>query len=546
MAEHEQVLTPAARALIDRAKAAERNGQYAAARAAYEDALRTLGTDAHEGQEASDGHSFWSATLLRWIGTTHRDEGHAEAAMDCYQASLAIAEHATDRANMAGVKNCMAVVRQNWGELDLAAELYEQALVLAEDAGEITIAALVDMNMGTVANIRGDLLKALHHYGRSLDRYREVGEDRYLGYVLNNIGMVHTDLRQWEEAEAIFAEAAEVAERLADPAARVMVEVNRTELNILRGDLFRARESCDTAFEFATRFEHQAGLCEVYKNYGIIFREMGKNNLAEAHLTRAAELAERLVNPLLVAEVQREIARVFRSLDRNTEALQALNYSHRVFNELRARLDVADVDRRIGELEEIYLQIVRKWGESIESNDRYTAGHCERVADLSCMLARAVGFDEKTLTWFRMGAFLHDVGKTVVPPEILNKRGKLDEGEWQIMRSHTIVGADLLASIGFPWDVGPMIRSHHERWDGRGYPDGLAGRSIPLSARILCVADVFDALTTTRSYRRSYSVDEALKIMRDDAGTIFDPELFQLFEGLIQERREAGLVTVGG
>jgi putative nucleotidyltransferase with HDIG domain len=540
MSEQEPGLAPATRALVDRAKAAERNGQYAAARAAYEDALQSLDDEAHAGQ------SFWSATLLRWIGTTHRDEGHAEAAMDCYQASLAIAGQAMDAANMAGVKNCMAVVRQNWGELDLAADLYEQALALAEDAGEVTIAALVGMNMGTVASIRGDLLKALHHYGRSLDRYREAGEDRFLGHVLNNIGMVHTDLRQWEEAEAIFAEAAEVAERVGDPAARVMVEVNRTELNILRSDLYRARESCDAAFELATRFEHQVGLCEVYKNYGIIFREMGKNNLAEAHLIRAAELAERLVNPLLVAEVQREIARVFRALDRNREALQALSYSHRVFNELRARLDVADVDRRIGELEEIYLQIVRKWGESIESNDRYTAGHCERVADLSCMLARAVGFDEKTLTWFRMGAFLHDVGKTVVPPEILNKPGSLDEGEWQIMRSHTVVGADLLASIGFPWDVGPMIRSHHERWDGRGYPDGLPGRSIPLSARILCVADVFDALTTTRSYRRSYTVDEALQIMRDDAGTIFDPELFDLFESLIVERQRAGLVTVGG
>jgi putative nucleotidyltransferase with HDIG domain len=540
MAEREPDLTPAARMLIDRAKAAERNGQHAAARAVYEDALRALGAGAQE------GHSYWSSTLLRWIGTTHRDEGDAEAAMCCYQASLAIAEQTMDRANMAGVKNCMAVVRQNWGELDVAASLYEQALGLAEDAGETTIAALVDMNMGTIANIRGDLLKALHHYGRSLNRYREIGEDRYLGHVLNNIGMVHTDLRQWEEAESIFAEAAEVAERLAEPAARVMVEVNRSELNILRGDLFRARESCDAAFELATRYEHQAGLCEVYKNYGIIFREMGKNNLAEAHLTRAAELAERLVNPLLVGEVQREIARVFRALDRNTEALQALNYAHRVFNELRARLDVADVDRRMSELEEIYLQIVRKWGESIESNDQYTAGHCERVADLSCMLARAVGFDEKTLTWFRMGAFLHDVGKTVVPPEILNKRGKLDEGEWQIMRSHTVAGADLLAFIGFPWDVGPMIRSHHERWDGRGYPEGLRGRSIPLSARILCVADVFDALTTTRSYRRAYTVDEALKIMRDDSGTIFDPELFELFERLILERQEAGLITVGG
>jgi putative nucleotidyltransferase with HDIG domain len=144
-----------------------------------------------------------------------------------------------------------------------------------------------------------------------------------------------------------------------------------------------------------------------------------------------------------------------------------------------------------------------------------------------------MGFDSSVLVWFRMGALLHDVGKTMVPAEILNKAGKLSEHEWEVMRRHPAAGVELLSDVSFPWDIRPMIRSHHERWDGNGYPDGIAGEDIPLAARILCVADVFDALTTNRSYRGSFSRDEALEIMFQDSGTIFDPTPLGLFRDLV-------------
>lgn len=113
------------------------------------------------------------------------------------------------------------------------------------------------------------------------------------------------------------------------------------------------------------------------------------------------------------------------------------------------------------------------------------------------------------------------------------------------MRRHTTAGAELLSQIDFPWDLRPMVRSHHEHWDGTGYPDGLKERMIPLSARILCVADVFDALTSTRSYRAAHSPEEALRIMERDVGRIFDPELFALFRELILERLADGTLRPG-
>src|SRR4029453_7313596 len=149
------------------------------------------------------------------------------------------------------------------------------------------------------------------------------------------------------------------------------------------------------------------------------------------------------------------------------------------------------------------------------------------------------GFDERTLFWFRIGALLHDVGKLIIPADVLNKPTKLNDDEWALVRRHPEAGVELLAGIEFPWDVRPLIESHHERWDGRGYPHGLAGDAIPLTARILCLADVFDALTSQRSYKQSMAVADAVEIMRRDVGRAFDPALFEVFEQAIAERDDA-------
>jgi diguanylate cyclase (GGDEF)-like protein/putative nucleotidyltransferase with HDIG domain len=217
---------------------------------------------------------------------------------------------------------------------------------------------------------------------------------------------------------------------------------------------------------------------------------------------------------------------------------QCLNRSHRLFVQLRARRDVADVDGRMLRLEDEFLRLARRWGEAIEAKDRFTQGHCERVADLACAIAERAGFDARALFWFRIGALLHDVGKLIVPAEVLNKPGKLTDDEWALVRSHPTVGVEMLADTEFPWDVRPIVESHHERWDGRGYPAGLAGDDIPLVARILGVADVYDALTSVRSYKRALTHDEAMAILRQDVGTQFDPTVFALFEEVEPTWRE--------
>nr|MBA3445961.1 HD-GYP domain-containing protein [Gemmatimonadales bacterium] len=180
----------------------------------------------------------------------------------------------------------------------------------------------------------------------------------------------------------------------------------------------------------------------------------------------------------------------------------------------------------------------RDWGQSIESADAYTHGHCERVATYSLAVACALGLDEAELTTIRLGAYLHDVGKVRVPHEILNKPGRLTREEFEVIQLHPVYGVELLAAIEFPWDIKPIIRWHHERYDGTGYPDRLKGDEIPVNAQIICIADVFDALTTTRSYRPAMSHREALLKMEESRGW-WRPDVYQAFIRSVTRAAEA-------
>ncbi|HEU0052358.1 MAG TPA: HD domain-containing phosphohydrolase, partial [Longimicrobium sp.] len=273
-------------------------------------------------------------------------------------------------------------------------------------------------------------------------------------------------------------------------------------------------------------------LGEIYRHLGVIARETGEWADAARYLARAASIADERGDLLLGAETARERARLHWARHEHRETLQALNRAHRLFSRLQARRDVAEVDARLTDLESLFLNLVALWGQSIESADHYTQGHCERVAGYACALAKAAGVDEEVLLWFRMGALLHDVGKIVVPPEILNKPGKLTPQERELMERHPDAGVELLGDIEFPWDIRPMVRHHHEAWDGSGYPAGLSGEEIPLAARILCVADVYDALATDRPYRRGFGHERTLEIMAQEAGSKLDPGLFDLFRRL--------------
>jgi putative nucleotidyltransferase with HDIG domain len=179
------------------------------------------------------------------------------------------------------------------------------------------------------------------------------------------------------------------------------------------------------------------------------------------------------------------------------------------------------------------VEVLQMWAESIEAKDRYTARHCVRVAAYTERLGRLMGLEGTQLEWLRTGSLMHDVGKLAVPTAILNKPGPLDEREWQVMRKHPEWGDRLVQRLQLPDVVRSVVRHHHERWDGRGYPDRLGERAIPLVARMLCVVDVYDALTSERSYRRALTRDEALTVMHSESGATLDPGIYRTFYRLM-------------
>lgn len=192
---------------------------------------------------------------------------------------------------------------------------------------------------------------------------------------------------------------------------------------------------------------------------------------------------------------------------------------------------------RVDELKATRLQIVQRLGLAAEYKDNETGLHVIRMSHYSRVLALAAGFSEQAADDLLNAAPMHDVGKIGIPDAILQKNGKLDDAEWQVMRSHAQIGADIIGE--HPSGLLQMARSialtHHEKWDGTGYPNGLKGEDIPLTGRIVAIADVFDALTSVRPYKAAWSVEEALELLRRESGKHFDPQLVELFLGCMPE-----------
>lgn len=181
--------------------------------------------------------------------------------------------------------------------------------------------------------------------------------------------------------------------------------------------------------------------------------------------------------------------------------------------------------------------VIRSFAQAVEVKDHYTRGHSERVAEYACRLARALGLGSKEVDRLHIAGMLHDIGKIGIPDHILNKPGALTEGEYENMKRHSVMGRDILGQVGAMSDVAEIIYHHHERTDGLGYPDGLAGDDVPFMARIICLADSYEAMTSSRAYRRALPLDKVLYALDRGAGTQWDRELTATWMTIVRQER---------
>ncbi len=206
----------------------------------------------------------------------------------------------------------------------------------------------------------------------------------------------------------------------------------------------------------------------------------------------------------------------------------------RIAADLQSLRYAEDVRRLYHQLRRSICQSLLGLANALEAKDVYTRGHSERVGTWSRRLGAALGLPAGEIDTIMQAGLLHDIGKIGVPESVLRKRGVLDPDEWALMRQHPVIGAQIVAPFEFFAGGALVIRHHHERWDGSGYPDGLAAGAIPFGARIVAVADVFDALTSERPYRMALGVDAALAYLATEAERTLDPDVVAALLGVVR------------
>ena len=472
-------------------------------------------TEAMEGYRAAitaaevDGPPRALAEALRRLAVLSHHRNDSEAARALCRRSHDIAVSLGADVLAAEALNVLAGIALENGELEQARETFGHALTRGGSDPELR--GRIERNLGIIANIQGDHEGALALYQRSLEACGDAHDVQGRAIAYHNLGMVSADLSRWDAADGYFRESLALAESLGDVRLKGLCLLNHAEVHFARQHYDQARANAEASLAIFDQLGARSDKADAYRVIGTVYRDTGRAALAESRLRAAIELAAGTGDVLSEAEAARELAILYQGMGRNQEALTLLNTAHRLFRRLDARVDLVNVGDKVEQLQSTYLAAVRDWGQSIESSDTYTHGHCERVASYAVAVARALGADEHEQTTIRIGAYLHDVGKVKVPHEILNKPGRLTREEFEVIQMHPVWGVELLATVEFPWDIKPIIRWHHEKYDGTGYPDRLKGDEIPTSAQVIGIVDVYDALTTTRSYRPALSHAQAMQ-----------------------------------
>jgi putative nucleotidyltransferase with HDIG domain len=426
--------------------------------------------------------------------------------------------------------NLLGAVSFQLGEMERAEEWFSAALRTAEREGDPSRRAAALVNLGAVANVRGRFDQALARYRRGRRSYHRAGNALGEARALHNLGLCYADLKRWRRA----AECYRTALRLAsgeDPMLAGFIALNASEVHLALDQLEIARQRCDEAADRLIAMEAWVAVADVDRRYGEIFRRMGKPGLAREHLRRAARRGREFGSPLIEAEALRALGQVHVEGGALEEALECYGRALALFRSLEAGHELADT---------VIIEIVEVMSRRIEAWDARLFGHSARVARYAAATAERMGLDRERVVALLVAGYLHDIGKLQVDSEVLAKPEEFTLEERARVQRHTAAGAEHVARYELPWDIAPIVRSHHEEYDGSGYPDRLAGEEIPLEARILHVADVFDALVSPRPWRGAWSREDAIAYVELSAGRSFDPTVVEAFLAVLQRSSAHG------
>jgi len=470
------------------------------------------------------------------IGQLMAKMGDHDRALGYLQRAIGAYRRLDDQRGMCKALRNLGVIYVELGEFEEAESTYDEAIAVAQDIGDDLVYADLVNNLGTIMNMRGKWQKALELYHESLHIYEENGEIRKTAYTRNNVAITLTEQGKDSEAFSWFQEAYEIAVSIKDEALTLIVDINLADLNLKKGELVDAKRHCRRAEQYLIKTNRSnSTLVETKKTAGKIAYHERDYDSALSYLTEALDLSRNIGAQFLEAEVLLERGKLLMAMERHLDSLTDLESSYHIYTGLKADGKREQTEEVINSLEALYLDIFNSMAQRVDRKDPYTKGHSDRVASLSMLLAKELGLRGNMLKTIVAAALLHDVGKIHIDNVILKKAGKLTDREFQAIQKHPEFGVELLRGKEFPWDIKPLVLHHHEKMNGQGYPLGLKGEDIPLGARIICIADVFDALTSDRVYRAAFDIEKALDIMEKESGTSFDPVLLKCFVNIIHQ-----------
>ncbi|MBK6422530.1 MAG: response regulator [Gemmatimonadetes bacterium] len=256
------------------------------------------------------------------------------------------------------------------------------------------------------------------------------------------------------------------------------------------------------------------------------------NDATTAALCMQRGAMDYLTKPIDLSDLARAILRAIRRRD---SQIEQANLNQWLKEEVAVR--TAELRRERAKLERLSIATLEALVNALEAKDPYIRGHSARVADMGAMIAAELGMGDEQIEQVRMGGRLHDIGKIGIREDILSKEGPLTADEYELVKQHVVIGSQILSPLAHLGEIIAFVRSHHERWDGQGYPDHLKGEEIALGARVLAAAEIYDALTTARPYQEKMPPDVAVERMRDLAGSVLDPTVYHALEAAVRRRQ---------
>lgn len=470
----------------------------------------------------------WSMNL---IGMVHMNSGnHSEAlscclqALDCYRGT----GHRVDEGNML---NTIAAVHHALGDTERAVVNYEAALDANAQLDRPDFDAITLANLCSLRAERAEFDHAVELGGRALELCRRHAP-AFLPEVLAALAGAHGGRGEHDVARSLLDTALSMLDASSvsfDDATRASVELAYGRVEAAAGDDASAREHLEEALSLSSVIGALPVQLSAHSDLAELHKRRGEFEAAVHHLDRKFDINQRIFNEGTDVRIRTlQIAHEAEESRQQTEILR-----------LRTSELEGLVRGRTTELEQFQLEALERLAILGEFRDTETGEHTVRVGDTCAAIAHELGGDGEWCERLRLAARLHDIGKVAIPDSILLKPGPLTPAEFEVMKTHTTLGARILSGSSSPLVqlAEEVALNHHERWDGTGYPRALGGIDVPLSGRICAVADVFDALTSDRVYKKAWSTGDAVRYIERGAGTQFDPTVVEAFMRVVAAGR---------